>query len=569
MPATATSTPRLPSSLRSQIVVMFGALVMGLALLMSMVFAEFLALHTQQQAVERLHGIARNAAMLMAEGLLERSREVEVLSKSEILWRDGLDSPGVRELLARNQAMQPNSLWMGVADTQGIVRTATGGLLEGQSVKERPWFAGGMQQLFVGDVHAAKLLASKLPAPETGEPLRFLDFAAPLRVDGRLLGVLGIHGSWDWARQVIDGLLPADASQRGLELYIFDRDGALIYAPGGHTETLRSAGQKLPLAAPRGDTDGQEVPPPQVVRWLDGLEYLTSAVRLEPRNAASDLGWQIVARQPKAIATAPTHHVLQLALGVGLAAALLAGWLAWLAARRLSLDLYTVAKATSRVERAEAGASIPVLGSSREVLTLSSSMHRMTTRLLRINEETEEQVRQRTRELEEANRELDRQVRHDPLTGVLNRRGFQSQFDLALALAQRGQRPLCVLMVDADHFKRVNDSYGHDVGDEVLKFLATTMTERLRNSDVVARLGGEEFVALLPDTDVEAARSVAQSLIEHVAAHRHAKAGQVTVSVGLATLNGEGDGADAMLRRADEALYDAKHQGRNRVVAKV
>jgi diguanylate cyclase (GGDEF)-like protein len=556
---------RPPSSLRSQIVSIFGALVMGLALVMSIVFAEFLALRTQQQAAETLHSIARNAAVLMAEGLLERSREVEVLSKSEILWRAGLDSTEVRALLARSQAMHPNSLWLGVADTEGIVRAATGGLLEGQSVKERPWFTAGLQAPFVGDVHAAKLLATRLPAPATGEPLRFLDFSAPVRVGGRTLGVLGIHGSWDWARQVIDGLLPFDAVQRGMALYIFDREGTLIYAPGGRTEALRAAGQRLPLAAPRSDGEAH-APRLHVVRWQDGEQYLTSSVHLEPRNAASDLGWQVVARQPEAIALAPTRNAFLLALAVGAVAALLAGALAWMAARRLSLDLTTVAKAATRVERAEPGASIPIMGSSREVLTLSTSMHHMTARLLRMNEEMEEQVRERTRALEQANQELDRQVRHDPLTGVLNRRGFRSQCDLALALARRGHRPLALLMVDADHFKRVNDTWGHDVGDEVLKFLAATMVERLRSSDVVARLGGEEFVALLPDTDAEAALGVAQSLLAHVSAHRHAQAGQVTVSVGLATLEGEADDAEALLRRADEALYAAKHQGRNRVV---
>ncbi len=569
MPASAT---RSPSSLRTQIVAIFGALVMGLALVMTMVFAEFLTLRTQQQAVERLHGIARNAAVLMADGLLDRSREVEVLAKSEILWRDGLDSPEVRALLARNQATRPTSLWIGVVDTQGIVHAATGGLLEGQNVKERPWFTAGLQGLFVGDVHPAQLLAARLPGLQTGEPLRFLDFAAPVRVDGRTLGVLGIHGSWDWAREVIDALLPPDARARGLELYIFDREGTLIYAPGGRTEALRAAGQSLPLEPGLGaagdgtGSDGYTPPVPRVVRWLDGEEYLTAAVRMAPRNAASDLGWRIVAREPEAIAMAPTRSALLLALAVGVAGALLAGALAWMAARRVSLDLYTVAQATARVERAEVDASIPILGSSREVMTLSTSLHRMTTRLLRVNEEMEAQVRQRTRQLEEANRELDLQVRHDPLTGVLNRRGFQSQCDLALALARRGQRPLALLMVDADHFKRVNDTYGHDVGDEVLKFLATAITERLRSSDVVARMGGEEFVALLPDTDVEAARTVAQSLIDHVAAHRHAKAGQVTISVGLAALGGEADDAESLLRRADEALYEAKHQGRNRVV---
>lgn len=120
----------------------------------------------------------------------------------------------------------------------------------------------------------------------------------------------------------------------------------------------------------------------------------------------------------------------------------------------------------------------------------------------------ETQVRQRTQQLEEANQELDRQARSDPLTGLLNRRGFDAQMNHDLALARRSGRPLSIITVDVDHFKRINDTHGHDVGDQVLQRLAATLATRLRQSDVVARLGGEEFAVLLPDTDLEGARTL-------------------------------------------------------------
>ena len=559
------TTTRRPATLRTQIIAVFGLLVVALALVLALIFGTFMRQHAQQRSASDLHAVARNAAELLAEGLLERSRVVDVLSRSEILWRDGLGSATVVEMLGRSQAMHPNSLWIGVADPDGTVRAATGGLLVGQSVKTRPWFGAGLQGLFVGDVHPAKLLESKLPAPPSGDPLRFLDFAAPIKADGQTLGVLGIHGSWDWARQVIGGLLPPDAHERQLQIFIFDRAGELIYAPGGKTESWRAAGQRVPLEADRGDTTGQ-VPVPRVVPWLDDGRYLTSSVRLEPRNAASDLGWQVVAREPEGIALAPTRNALRVATGIGCGAALLACCAAWLAARRLSLDLNRVAHAAQRVEQGVTDAAIPLLDSNLEVMTLSTSLHRMTERLVSANAEMEAQVRQRTSELESANRELDQMVRHDPLTGVLNRRGFHAQYDLVVALARRGARPLCLLMVDADHFKRVNDTHGHDVGDDVLRVLARLMTERLRSSDVVARFGGEEFVALLPDTDREAASAVAGALRRAIAAHQHPQAGQVTVSVGVASLQLPDEGLDSLLRRADEALYAAKRQGRDRVV---
>ena len=119
--------------------------------------------------------------------------------------------------------------------------------------------------------------------------------------------------------------------------------------------------------------------------------------------------------------------------------------------------------------------------------------------------------------------------------------------------------------MDVDHFKRVNDTYGHEAGDEVLRRLARTLETRLRGSDVIARLGGEEFVALLPDTDLEGARAIAQTLVTAMAQQQDPVVGTITVSAGVASMRGADDTGAAILRRSDIALYEAKGQGRNRV----
>jgi len=120
------------------------------------------------------------------------------------------------------------------------------------------------------------------------------------------------------------------------------------------------------------------------------------------------------------------------------------------------------------------------------------------------------------------------------------------------------------VLMDLDHFKRINDTFGHDIGDEVLKLLARTVQRRLRDSDICARMGGEEFVALLPDTDLEGAQVIAEALVSALAQHSDAVWGRVTLSAGVSTLRA-GDTEATLLRRADEALYEAKGQGRNRV----
>lgn len=553
-------------SLRMQIALVFGALVVGLSVLLSLGFGELLKHRIQRDAGNSLQVVAENAGKLLALGLMQRSLEVEVMASAEVVWSKGLDSAEAQHMLARSQAMQPTNVWIGVADAQGVVRNATNGLLVGQSVAQRPWFQHGLQGVHVGDVHAAQLLESLLPPNATGEPHRFVDFAAPIRIGPTTVGVFAIHGSWQWTREVLESLTPASSDESALELFIFDRQGTLIFAPGGRTEVMRAAGQRLPEGIQiNNNRDGGGSTQTAVARWQDGKRYLTAATQLQPRNAASDLGWRIVARQPVELAFAEADDTVQLALAIGLAAALLASALAWLAARRLSVDLYALADAASGVEAGRPGSDIPAMQSSREVQQLSQSLGRMTHHLVAAREAMEEKVRLRTLELEAANRALDLQARTDALTGLLNRRGFETQMAFAVALARRSSRPLSLITVDVDHFKRVNDTYGHEAGDEVLRRLARTLESRLRGSDVVARLGGEEFVALLPDTDLNGAQSIAQALVTAMAEQQDPVVGTITVSAGVATMRGAEDNGAAMLRRGDAALYEAKGQGRNRV----
>jgi diguanylate cyclase (GGDEF)-like protein len=557
------SPPRFSDhSLRAQIALVFGALVVGLAVLLSLAFGELLKRRIERDAGTALQVIAENAGKLLANGLLERSREAEVLAAAEVVWVKGLDTPEGHHMLARSQATQPHSVWIGVADAQGVVRTATGGLLVGQSVAERPWFQEGLRTLHVGDVHAAKLLEKLLPPNPSGEPYRLVDFAAPIRIGPTTVGVVGIHGSWEWTREVMVGLTPAHTEDTAVELFVFDREGQLIYAPGGQTQALRESGQRLPAGAAPAD---RAASPVAVMPWRDGRSYLTAMVPLQARSSASDLGWRVVAREPVELAFAEASRTVRMALAIGLAAALLASLLAWLAARRLSDDLYALADAASAVEAEQAGARIPQAHSSREVRQLSSALGRMTHRLLASREAMEEKVRLRTLELEAANRALDLQARTDALTGLLNRRGFETQMAFALALSRRSGRPLSLITIDVDHFKRVNDTYGHEAGDEVLRRLARTLEVRLRNSDVVARLGGEEFVALLPDTDLAGAQAIAQSLVAAMAGQQDPVVGLITVSAGVASMRSLQDNGTDLLRRGDAALYEAKGQGRNRV----
>jgi two-component system cell cycle response regulator len=158
---------------------------------------------------------------------------------------------------------------------------------------------------------------------------------------------------------------------------------------------------------------------------------------------------------------------------------------------------------------------------------------------------------------------LESLLREDALTGLSNRRAILTQLAGMVSGARRHGHPLSIAIIDIDHFKLVNDTHGHKVGDEVLVATARTLRAHLRAEDQLGRLGGEEFLALLGDTDAVAASRVAEKLRAEVAA-ADCPVG-VTVSVGLATW--DGDTPEDLLHRADQALYAAKQAGRDRVMA--
>jgi diguanylate cyclase (GGDEF)-like protein len=159
-------------------------------------------------------------------------------------------------------------------------------------------------------------------------------------------------------------------------------------------------------------------------------------------------------------------------------------------------------------------------------------------------------------------------ARRDRLTGLLNRRAYDEAIADALARRQRLNEDVSILLLDIDHFKHINDTHGHAAGDEVLRAIAATITAQVRQIDKVCRIGGEEFVVILHDTNRSAAAAMAERIrgaIEHSPASVGAKAIAVTVSIGVANAEDDGDAAK-LLERADAALYDAKQGGRNRVV---
>jgi diguanylate cyclase (GGDEF)-like protein len=188
-----------------------------------------------------------------------------------------------------------------------------------------------------------------------------------------------------------------------------------------------------------------------------------------------------------------------------------------------------------------------------------------------MNRELEAKIHERTHELAEANARLAQLAVTDGLTGLYNHRHFHERLTLEVERSQRSGLPLSLLMLDVDHFKQFNDTFGHPSGDEVLRQLARVLADARRANDVVARYGGEEFAVILVDTAKFTAAKVAERVRERISSHRfnHGDSqpgGRVSISVGVGSFPDDAGDAEALVRAADDALYGAKRAGRDRVV---
>ncbi|CAN5846444.1 hypothetical protein BH11MYX3_BH11MYX3_29530 [soil metagenome] len=201
---------------------------------------------------------------------------------------------------------------------------------------------------------------------------------------------------------------------------------------------------------------------------------------------------------------------------------------------------------------------------------LIASLQSKNQALLEMNRELEAKIHERTYELAEANTRLAQLAVTDGLTGLYNHRHFHERLTLEVERSQRSGLPLSLLMLDVDHFKQFNDTFGHPSGDEVLRQLARVLADTRRANDVVARYGGEEFAVILVDTAKFTAAKVAERVRERINGHDFSeaapRAGKLSTSIGVATFPDDGTDAEQLVRSADTALYAAKRAGRNRVV---
>jgi HAMP domain-containing protein len=275
---------------------------------------------TQRQAIGILQTTATAVAEQLGRDLQGQWKEVTRLAA---FAEQGEEKALLRQRLETIVATNSQYAWLGLADPAGMVTVATGGVLEGASVIERPWFKAGLSGAFAGDVHGA-LLLQKYLSPNAAEPLRLIDFAIPVKRNGVPIGVLGAHVRWESVRE----LFKMPRAGGSIEIMLLARDGNVLIGPA------EMEGKRLPLASALAA--GQGISRAGVETWADGKIYLTTAIPALSFKDVPSFGWSLVARQPVQVALVDTYAATSrllpviglCALGVIAVSFVIAWWLA-------------------------------------------------------------------------------------------------------------------------------------------------------------------------------------------------------------------------------------------------
>ena len=478
--------------------------------------------------------------------------------------RQARNADAARNALETLQYTFPDYAWIGLAGTDGKVIASTKGLLEGADVSARPWFQTGQTGVRATDYHPAKLLDSLLPhAPD---PWRFVDVATPVfSNDGELFAVLGMHLSWDWARRQARKLLTPALREYGAEILVVREDGTVMLGP---QELVEKKISTLSLnRARQGDTGSLRE------QWPDGQIYLTGFSQTGQVGNNTTLRWSVLVRQDEDMALQGASELKRRMLLWSAALGVLLAGIAALLARRLTRPMNELGEAIERVTEATAAGKalppIPHINGFQEASKLTRTMRELVrseaayrSALLAMNESLEAAVAERTAELQAL-------LLRDVLTGLPNRRALLETLPEAMCRAQRVGRPAALLFIDMDGFKAVNDTHGHEEGDELLRQFGARLAQTVRKTDMVARLAGDEFVVVLEMLANPAdAEETAGKVLERVRAPFTLRTTSVSVgaSIGVAVFAPDArHDLDGWLARADHAMYAAKRNGKNAV----
>lgn len=334
-------------------------------------------------------------------------------------------------------------------------------------------------------------------------------------------------------KSILNELLGEQFYRDGSSLYVVDGDNQVLYHQNG-----KMIGQKIP---PLIDDALKQTSP-------NGYQQV-SRENGEPMLAGYAMvatpGWMIVAMKPTQNTLAPLSSLLLKVLQHSVPFALLTLLCAWILAKLIAQPLWQLARKASQMDRQ---------GVSKDISSIRSWYYEAA--------QIKRAMLAGIGQLQDKIGRLKFEVQTDPMTELLNRRGLNAVLEYFLATKQ----PFAVLALDIDHFKRVNDTWGHDVGDSVIKAIAFQLNNSSRQTDVVCRNGGEEFLMILPGADREMTVAIAERVRRRIEQQALPVVGHITMSIGVAFWSADATLMETVFKQADEALYQAKHAGRNCVI---
>lgn len=398
---------------------------------------------------------------------------------------------------------------------------------------------------------------AKSDNPIIGKPYRdnvnhrvVMLLAVPIKSpNGRFLGALVVKLNFNTVEEILGRSRLGNTGQS----YLMDEDGTLI------TGTRLNGPEPIKINVPFKTADNPE----SDAALLEFTDYRGEKV-IGVYHRMTQLGWGVVAQIGKKEIYSEIMRIRIFTLFICLGLLLVIGLAAYALGLTIVRPINRLTHGAAKVATGYLDVKLPEI-SRGEIGFLTQAFNNMVVRLSK----SQEELAKINGMLIENNKELQRLSITDNLTGLFNRNHFMGLLDGEVARFRRTKRPFTVLMIDADHFKKYNDTFGHQTGDALLKKIGAIFRKSLRDVDYASRYGGDEFIILLTDTEIGSACEGAERIRALVASEtlsRDTDRVPVTVSIGVAAFPEHGDTPETLIARADIALYHAKRNGRNRVV---
>ncbi|TXC91291.1 diguanylate cyclase [Metabacillus litoralis] len=511
-----------------------------------------LSMKSSNEIKDEIGDSTSNIAYQMSDKLdffmWSRYSEIEMLSQLN-LFKEDQNNNDKKVLINSLQESIPAFSWVGLTDANGNIVVSTDDILTGANIAERPVFKEATKQPFIGDVHEAVLLAELLPNP-SGVPLEFVDISFPIvNNNGDFKGVLATHLSWEWSREIENSIIKPYRknleNSKQMEVFIVSSSDQTILL--GPEKMLGKTLSPNILKREYALNNSWEIK-----KWSDGKEYLTGYSIGDGYLNYPGLDWTIIVRIPVEQAFTSVKNLQDYTILIGIIAAVIFAILGWFLASKISTPLNEISKAANQLKEGNK-VDIPQFKRIKDLHVLSVSLREMVATIT----ETKSELGQ-----------MKRLAHNDSLTGLPNRIALYSYIDKKLE--SEANEKYLFLFLDLDGFKDVNDTYGHQAGDQLLKVVANRLQQLAEEDDFVGRLGGDEFIIIArskTSSPLEEGKELGQQIIESINKSISLNEKDEVVikcSIGGAIWPDYSIEPDDIIQLADEALYQSKRTGKNK-----